>query len=374
MYKYFVATGRWRAFAGGALIWVAVWIGLVLMLEITAVVGAVDYQQVLGEGNRPRNRHLRGVSAGDIAINYCLADSRYYYNVRYDGHGFRNLQSFSTADVAVIGDSFVEALLVEDSSLFTSRLARRLGKKVANLGLSDTGPHQQLGVLRQFAVVLKPQTVLWVFFEGNDLRDLKRKPEEREGSSTARERSFVLNASQALKSANRRWRERANKKSSTVDIDCVPRASVGKRWALVPVGSEDSVKMYFLYGGHPISEADDAALRELRAVLAQAHATTVENRANLVLVFAPTKFRVYKDIVRVGPASDLANWTINDLPVRLGRLVKGISPDVGFIDLTPTLQAAAKAGILVYRPDDTHWSPDGHRVVAESIAAAMRRN
>ena len=42
-----------------------------------------------------------------------------------------------------------------------------------NLGVGDTGPLAQLGILKEYAAALKPRTVLWFFYEGNDLITLR---------------------------------------------------------------------------------------------------------------------------------------------------------------------------------------------------------
>ena len=41
-----------------------------------------------------------------------------------------------------------------------------------NLGIDDAGPLIELAVLREIAAPLEPRVVFWLFFEGNDLKDL----------------------------------------------------------------------------------------------------------------------------------------------------------------------------------------------------------
>ena len=55
---------------------------------------------------------------------------------RYDQHGFRNETDLESADMIVIGDSFVEGWNVSADNLLTSHLARQLDRPVANLGQS----------------------------------------------------------------------------------------------------------------------------------------------------------------------------------------------------------------------------------------------
>jgi hypothetical protein len=46
-------------------------------------------------------------------------------------------------------------------------------------------------------------------------------------------------------------------------------------------------------------------------------------------------------------------------------------PEAEYLDLTVPLTAAAERGLLVYQTLDSHWSGEGHRVVADAIAAAL---
>jgi hypothetical protein len=106
-------------------------------------------------------------------------------------------------------------------------------------------------------------------------------------------------------------------------------------------------------------------------VLREAYAVTHREGIAFIVAFIPLGFRVYRDVVQC-TESQCAESDLNDLPKRLGRAVAEISKTIHYIDLTPSLAAAARRGRLVYLPDDTHWSPEGHQVAAEALAAAIR--
>jgi PAS domain S-box-containing protein len=52
-------------------------------------------------------------------------------------------------------------------------------------------------------------------------------------------------------------------------------------------------------------------------------------------------------------------------------MISEISPDIEYLDLTPALKSAARKNVLVFLPDDTHWSGEGHQVVAETLSHAL---
>jgi hypothetical protein len=90
----------------------------------------------------------------------------------------------------------------------------------------------------------------------------------------------------------------------------------------------------------------------------------------LVVAFIPRTFRVYKHVVRCADAN-CAELELNDLPQRLGGVIREISTTIRYIDLTPRLVAEARKGRLLYLPDDAHWTAEGHRLAAEVIAETV---
>jgi hypothetical protein len=71
-----------------------------------------------------------------------------------------------------VGDSFAAGADVEPGEGFVDRLRDRAGVAI-NLGCSWNGPLLELASLVEYGPLVRPQTVLWFFFEGNDLSDLE---------------------------------------------------------------------------------------------------------------------------------------------------------------------------------------------------------
>lgn len=99
------------------------------------------------------------------------------YSVYFsDRHGFNNppeVWSVDRLDVAAVGDSFTQGSCVPPDSNAIGRLRRRWPATL-NLGVEGTGPHVALAALEEYARPLRPRVVLWLYYEGNDLRDLER--------------------------------------------------------------------------------------------------------------------------------------------------------------------------------------------------------
>lgn len=345
------------------------------LVEFPALIQRIDYRTIIGPEHawwapnitdpellhihRPY-AHQKGSSrGGDAAAAYEIPPSDrtlYAWDVTYDRNGFRNEADFARADMIVVGDSFVEGLTVPAAELTTSLLAKLRRETVANLGQSAYGPLEELVVLRRFGLPLRPRTVVWMFFEGNDLGDVisyrraMRNPQSPASSFWAR--SFTRNA---LKEVKRFF-------VASVKIQGVKRAGVFE--AL----NGQKVTVYFMYGSsRPLSADDLSALDDTARTIATAQTLSAAQNARLIFVFVPTKFRVFRGFCRFPQESECRNWVLNDLPERLRQAVASISPEVGYLDLTSSLVDAVKNGQLPYYPDDEHWTAEGHKVAAEAI-------
>ena len=304
---------------------------------------------------------------GNIGRALCLPPRQAEpFESRYDKNGFRNEQDLTSAEIAVIGDSFVESPMIPSSLLATTRLTEIQQKTVANLGQSGYGPQQELAVLKRYALPLHPKSVVWVFYEGNDLLDAEDYARKVSSlNSVWNSMDGVWNRS--LTKNSLLWLMRSIK-------GCVPKPSVEGNHGTVLDDEEKEHRLYFMDHSNMVSltakELD--GLQKSVAAIEEAYRVVQQEGAQFIVVLAPTAFRVYQDIANFEKAGeDIKRSELNDLPDRLRKMISEISPDIGYLDLTPALKSAARKNRLVFMSDDTHWSSEGHRVVAEALAGAL---
>ena len=91
----------------------------------------------------------------------------------HDKEGFRIGTTLpGPVDIVIHGDSFMECGDT-DGDTFSEHLKRISGKTTANYGISNWGPPQSLRAFQEFGKKRKPKIVLFSFFEGNDIDDIR---------------------------------------------------------------------------------------------------------------------------------------------------------------------------------------------------------
>ena len=289
------------------------------------------------------------------------------FDLRYDHRGFRNDRDLDRADVVVVGDSYVESPMLPSSELLTQVLADLNGQTVANLGVNGYGPEQELVVLKRYALDLKPKTIVWAFFEGNDLlqvvpedeSEFRADEEWRSGGWLDRlwMKSFMRNALYAARQSIQ---------------GCIPNRPAQEFRGVFRDNTGRATELFFWVLPRRLTGEDPARLEKLKAVLTEAYALCQEQGIRFMVAFVPVKHRVHVGLPNFQPSTErMRNVRISDLPQQVRELIRSISPDITYVDLTGPLRAAAGSGALTYLQDDTHWTSEGQKVAGLAIHEAL---
>lgn len=106
-------------------------------------------------------------------IVFCNEAGR-YVTYHSDEYGFNNPSGIwpqRPNSIAVLGDSFAQGFCTSREQTFVARIRNRVPDTVT-LGMVGNGPLLELAALQEYLTVAQPKTVLWVYFEANDLQDL----------------------------------------------------------------------------------------------------------------------------------------------------------------------------------------------------------
>lgn len=350
-------------------------------LEALSFAGLVDYREIVRTSNAPewllphnefdpellvvRKPYARasGTRTHNIARRYCVPARTYEYDIRYDRNGFRNARDISQADIALVGDSYIEGTEISDDALITtSVLQRYMNTSVANLGRAGYGPQQELAVLKRYAIPLRPKVIVWAFYEGNDLNDMHEyekiiaeNESNRGPHGSTVDRSLLNNSFRVI------W--------ELVFEPC--KADLSARSGKFE--KQDGNVVRVLFDDHTsLTIRDLTALDRLRDIFAEAHRVSAQHGVTLVVAFLPAKFRVHEGATRI-PENSMLPAASGDLPQRIQNMLADTSPEIGFVDLTTVFAQRVRHGQSLFLEDDTHWTELGHQVAAQTLGKYLQQ-
>jgi GDSL-like Lipase/Acylhydrolase family len=315
------------------------------------------------------NVRWSGRPRSDVEVACGLPASRSdRITVTYDGRGYRNATALDRADIVLIGDSYVEGGIeggyVSDDQVVSRFLQDRLGRSVANLGVAGYGTAQELVVLERDAMALAPRVVIWFFFEGNDLYNDQDFQNAMLAAHDVRATAWT---------ERHGWWRRSLIRNGHAQFRLMLHPFVASdcpRFGTLEAGSYAGRKVLFgPEAASPWTDFEHQRWEVAQRTLREAATVTGEQDVKLLLVYVPIKFRVYRDFVKVPPHSDLQRWTVWPLPELFAQFCR--DNRFACLDLTGPLQNDVRAGGMPHALADSHWSPEGHRLVAERLEETL---
>lgn len=386
----------------------------VRLIEISLLLGSIAVAlivleiglRILGFGyptfHRPDER--LGLRLREGAEGWFRSEGEAY--VKINTAGFRDRERILAKPpgvfrIAVLGDSYIEALQVDLAAAFHSQLEHRLNRckafegkavEVLSFGTSSYGTAQELIVFREIASKYSPDLVLLAFFAGNDVRNNSRELEsdrmrpffELRGDQLVVDHSFAtsdefkrrtnllravldrlrfLRIIQAGYLVKDRLQQQGQQRESG-------QAQAGQKSPPREAGLDDAVYVA------PNTPEWQRAWQLTERLLAQLAEEVRAAGARLVLVSLSTG-------VQVHPKPDVreAFRRERDIPDLFypDRRITGAASAIGVqsMMLAPTLQRIAERdkiflhGFPNTRLGAGHWNEAGHRLGAELVAAQL---
>jgi hypothetical protein len=317
--------------------------------------------------------------------------------IRINSAGFRDREHTlqkpaGVFRIAVLGDSFAEALQVDESRTFWSVLERELqpcpalaGKtvEVLNFGVSGFGTAQELELLRSRVWAYQPDLVLLAFLPGNDVRNNsptlepdRRRPFYRlVGDRLELDRSFLEDPEVVrMRTSTSVWLKDVLRRNSLL-MALVYHAR--HREPAAPADAQSSeVGLDDRVFAPPHDDNWRAAWQVTEGILSLMATEVRQHDSRLVIAVLNNAVQVAPDPAVTQAMADRLNVGDIDEPDR--RLQQfGEREGVPIILITPPMREIARRervyfhGFANTAPGTGHWNELGHRTAGEILAREL---
>ena len=296
--------------------------------------------------------------------NRRILDARLWFrgnpaHPEHDSRGFRNPHALERADIVLLGDSHTYGTTVSPDDTWARVLAAETGTTVYNMAIPAWGPGQAAAFLPD-ALALKPKTILYGLFFGNDFIDALRVDGRSERLSTALLPCWEDRVSTGVRAFFSR-RSRVYHLARRLYRTVVPYPEAGGASALVI-----AAPFYLCH----LDDSDPrirAGIEITKSTLLTMARDARAADATFAVVLLPTKESVFAPRVADLDAHDgLAELVAAESRLRDELTAVLRADDVPVLDVLPALRNAPRQPYPVIR--DQHPNAAGHRVIGLETA------
>jgi hypothetical protein len=294
-----------------------------------------------------------------------------FLTYRSDQYGFnnpRNLWREAPVDIVAVGDSYVQGWCVAPDDSFVA-LIRKHYPSTMNLGMEGYGPLLMLATLKEYAQTVRPRIVLWFYYEGNDLANLRR-----ERKTPLLQHYLTNDFSQGLLARQKEIDSaldahiKAARKANGVltrlnEIAASLKELPGKARSIIALsqlrarfGLVQGKETYRRFGPTPASIRDSAEIELLGDILVKAKESVSAWGGSLYFVYLTAQPRYIPEQIYYDRDQVLQKAHDAGLPV---------------IDLFPTFQAQKDPLDLFALRLQSHYNREGHHLVAEEVLRSI---
>jgi hypothetical protein len=338
----------------------------------------------------------------------------------HDRNGFRNQTAKGYFPIVCIGDSMIYSVGVPRRYAIPQQLSRLVHQRVYNMGLGSYGPVQYYQLLKNSRAMHPQKTIISIFL-GNDLLDAAAMVTHysywKGLAKTVGPDSQLNNLSFCPLPIDKHIHQMMYEEPNTITIKLKKPGSI--MWevhsflrlhsALYDLTYEGLVKplirrflerkVYLkLPGALYYPQVDTVFLPGVNLTSMNLHSHNVrlgllvtkrviefmaqlpgvrENRKNLLFFITPTKENVYYNYltsqkVTLPPQFACAVFYEQEISRWLRQIIK--ANGFRFVDVFPPMEQAANRGVLLYQPtNDAHPNIAGYRIIAETLAKALKK-
>ena len=260
----------------------------------------------------------------------------------------------------LLGDSYVDGACVPEGLDLGNQL-RNQGLSVFNLGCGGNGPLAMIGTWREYHDLVKPEIVVWFYFEGNDLLNISEEKNTllRKYLDPAYTQNLLRRDEERVAELATLLKKTARQYKKTKELDGV-NASKNQRRFLFNLLTLYNIREYFGVTSRGIN------LRAYEQVFLKFYAQARRENQKVLFVYLPSFYSISVDGKRpIFPSryEDYRSYII-DLVERSG---------VSFLDFEQVLlNQSDPEGFFPFRRYN-HYGPAAYLLLSKEIAAVIKQ-
>ncbi len=292
-----------------------------------------------------------------------------YIIYKADEHGFTNPKGLYNVkiDNVLIGDSFTQGACVKPEENIAGWLTKA-NIEVLNLGIINSGPPNELAVLKEYAKPLEPDIVFWLFYEGNDHEGLEFEKDSGIYSKYL-EKDFSQNLISKQSLVDKMLLKELEKQFTNITKNVNPSKERinNNRGATFKV-SLSSIKLPNLRKRLGLSDKGCYSLYNplFKDYLAEAKRTVDGWGGNLVFVYLPSYYRYAEKIDKCKVQShDAGKQSVI-------KTVKSLN--IPIVDIQETFDSHLDPLSFFYFRIYGHYNSKGYKAVADQLETYLQSN
>ena len=280
---------------------------------------------------------------------YCN-EHGYFTKFKSDRYGFNNEDmnwDYEDIDYVMVGDSFLLGSCVEEKDTITGNLVKITGSsKVLNLGYSGNGPLIEYATLKEFLPLVSAKNVIWIYYEGNDFFELKKRLNNKFLTQYIYNYDFKQNIAEKQKIIDEHLKKRVinfarEKPNDNINMNILKIKQFLKFYKL---------RTFFF---EPLFIKSN--YNEFEKIISDTKKFVYQNNSNLIFVYIPT----YEFLVSPKISRHKKNYK------KVLEIIR--SHEIKFVDMYLKFKSINNPLKLYPFKDDGHLDGFGYKIVADSI-------
>ena len=289
-------------------------------------------------------------------------ENGYYSIYESDRYGFNNPDlewDKNITEFLLVGDTMTRGACVNEPDTISGNIKKLINNKngVLNLGQSGNGPLRAYATLKEYLHLKNVQKIIWVYFEGNDLREFNIELKHKTLVKYLNNKNYSQNLASRNNSIQKLLLSELNNVETIMNSNQI-QSKIFKRNSITSFLILTKVRIYFfesLFYDYK-TKKEIFLKKEFKKILKMANDLANENNAELYFVYLPSfsRFQLFNNNDEFMNYKEVLN-IVNKL-------------EISIIDINKELFSKHKDPLSLFPfRSHGHYNEKGYKLVAKKI-------